>query len=76
MDKHPKRPRDLSQLAKLMIDIASGELQNVATKEVGPVQRGRAGGVKGGKARAKVLSPEERRDIARMAAMARWKKSD
>jgi hypothetical protein len=25
--KHPKRPRDPAQLAKLMIDIASGEMR-------------------------------------------------
>jgi len=28
MDKHPKRPRDPAQLAKLMIDIASGEVED------------------------------------------------
>lgn len=25
MDKHPKRPRDPSQLAKMIVDMASGE---------------------------------------------------
>lgn len=33
----------------------------------------RKGGVKGGKARADKLSPEERSEIARSAAKARWK---
>ena len=33
----------------------------------------RAGGLKGGKARAQALSPRRRRDIARKAARARWK---
>jgi|SRR5882724_1208549 len=34
----------------------------------------RMGGLKGGKARAEALTPEERRDIAREAAKARWSK--
>ncbi len=33
----------------------------------------RRGGKKGGRARAKKLSPERRREIARKAALARWK---
>lgn len=37
---------------------------------------GRKGGKKGGKARAKSLTPEQRSDIARAAALARWKKSE
>jgi hypothetical protein len=35
---------------------------------------GRQGGLIGGKARAKKLTAEERRDIARKAAQARWSK--
>jgi hypothetical protein len=35
---------------------------------------GARGGQKGGRARARALSPEERRDIARKAAAARWGK--
>jgi hypothetical protein len=41
-DKRPKRPRDPAQLAKLMIDIASGEIEDRA-----PTVR-RAGSVGGG----------------------------
>jgi hypothetical protein len=33
---------------------------------------GRLGGLKGGRRRAEVLSPEQRRDIARRAARKRW----
>ena len=39
------------------------------------VARGKAGGLKGGKARASTLSAEERQEAARLAARARWKKS-
>jgi hypothetical protein len=35
---------------------------------------GRRGGLKGGKARAEKLTPEERKEIARKAARARWDK--
>ena len=37
---------------------------------------GRRGGLKGGKARAKSLTKEQRTEIARVAAAARWKKTD
>lgn len=35
---------------------------------------GRLGGVRGGKARAEALSPKRRQEIARNAALARWRK--
>ena len=73
MAKTPKRPRDVNQLAKLMVDEATGDkpTSEVAAKP----NRKNIGGLKGGKARAKALAPENRIDIARTAAMARWKKS-
>lgn len=37
-------------------------------------ESGRRGGVKGGKARAEKLSAEERSEIARKAAAARWQR--
>jgi hypothetical protein len=37
---------------------------------------GRRGGPKGARARAKALTPEERREIARKAARARWRAAD
>jgi general stress protein YciG len=37
---------------------------------------GRKGGLKGGKARAMALSPERRREIARKAALKRWRRQD
>jgi hypothetical protein len=71
-----KRPRDFNQLAKLVVDIASGEAEDTVSEKmrfsVSP--RGRAGGITGGKARAGALSAEQRREIARNAAQARWKK--
>jgi hypothetical protein len=39
------------------------------------VALGKMGGSKGGKKRAESLTPEERSDSARNAALARWKKA-
>ncbi len=60
MDKHPKRPRDPSQLAKLMVDIASGEAVDTpeVKKDLAAAALGRKGGIKGGKARWAALTPE------------------
>jgi hypothetical protein len=73
-----KRPRDPSQLAKLVVDIASGEIEDRPPtpeeqgKDPAAVKRGRLGGVKGGKARAVLLDPITRQKIARKAAKTRW----
>jgi len=37
---------------------------------------GRLGGAKGGKARAEKLTPEQRSEISRKAAKARWEKKE
>lgn len=68
--KRLKRPRDPLQLAKLIGDIATG-----AVEDRTEAKRGSAGGSKGGPARARKLTPEQREEIARLAAEARWKKS-
>ena len=70
-----KRPRDPNQLAKLIVDIATGEAEDAAAdKKVPKPRRGRAGGLEGGKARARTLSKERRSEIARSAARSRWGK--
>jgi hypothetical protein len=72
----PKRPRDVNQLAKYILDVATGEVQDEPVKEKNPnaVALGRLGGLKGGKARANKLSKDERSAIAKKAAKKRWKK--
>lgn len=72
MTKNPKRPRDPNQLGKLIADIATGDAENVRPKA--PDARKRKGGLKGGKARAMSLSPQERRDVAQKGAYSRWGK--
>ena len=76
--KHPKRPRDLNQWAKHMVDLATGHAaereltSQEQQKDPAAVTRGHLGGKKGGRARAKALSPSRRREIAQKAAAKRW----
>jgi hypothetical protein len=70
----PKRPRDPNQLAKSIIDIATGERPDDRDPSPDDGARGRAGGLKGGAARANSLDPQKRREIAQRAATARWEK--
>ena len=64
-----------ASLAKLMVDIATGAVQDAHEK--GPMSAlGRFGGLKGGRARADKLSSERRVEIAKQAAAARWRKND
>ena len=64
MSKALERPRDPAQLAKLMIDIASGEIEDRAPapddtgKNAAAVALGRLGGKKGGPATAAKLLPQ------------------
>jgi hypothetical protein len=75
-DRSSKRPRDPNQLAKLIVDMATGEAPletKLEGKNPAAVALGRQGGLKGGKARARRLTPEQRLEIARAAANARWR---
>jgi len=67
MPRHPKRPRDTVQLAKLVGDIATGE-QSDDQRGVDPKASKR------GMARAANLSPRRRKAIAKKAARTRWGK--
>jgi hypothetical protein len=69
-DARKKRPRDANQLGKTIVDISVGEIDD---RE--PSVKGRAGGIAGGAARAKVLSKSDRVRIAKKAAKVRWKKT-
>jgi hypothetical protein len=71
-----KRPRDPIQLGKLIVDIATGQVEDRIEDNKDPVasELGRLGGLKGGAARAAALTPKKRREIAKRAARARWAK--
>lgn len=68
--KGEKRPADVIGNAVHVMRIATGEAEDKPVAE-----HARKGGLKGGKTRAVKLSPEQRAEIARVAAQARWKKS-
>lgn len=79
MTKRPKRSRDPVQAAHQVYLEIIGEAPQPAPeqeKEAATVKRARRAGSVGGPARAAKLTPEERSEIARIAAQARWKKSD
>jgi hypothetical protein len=74
-ERSRKRPTDPNELAKQLVDEATGEAPKFdpdAGKDPAAVALGRKGGLKGGKARAAKLTPEERRNAAKKAAEARW----
>lgn len=75
--KRLPRPRDPAQLAKLIVDIATGEVEDRVEDGKDPVAvaRGRLGGESGGKARATKLAEADRKKIAQAAAAARWGKA-
>lgn len=65
-----KRPADVIGAAILVAKIATGEIED--TKRDAGTEANRKGGLKGGKARAKVLTPKRRKEIAQKAAKKRW----
>jgi hypothetical protein len=73
-----KKHLDLSQLAKSIVDKATGEnedTQNIQPeKNPAAVALGRLGGLKGGKARADSLTSERRKEIAQKAIAKRWER--
>lgn len=75
MAKRTRMPTDRNERARAIVDLATSD-ESVAdlkaAKDPAAVARGRAGGRKGGKARAEKLTAEQRAEIARRAASARW----
>ena len=72
-----KQSKDVNQLAKSIVDIATGEDEQEIEltadgKNAAAVALGRKGGLKGGKARAEALTAKRRKEIAQKAAAARW----
>jgi hypothetical protein len=78
-DRSSKRPRDANELARQIVDEAVGDAPPFdpdAGKDPAAVALGRKGGLKGGKARAAKMTPEERSEAAKKAAAARWGKTN
>ena len=73
--KGEKRPADVIGAAVKVMQIATGEIE----EDIGDDSKNKAAvelGWKGGQARAKKLTTERRREIARKAAKTRWGESD
>ena len=78
-----KREHDFSVTAFRVVQEATGQSQaevkedtpeSSVDKHAAAVALGRLGGLKGGKARASKMTPEQRKESARKAAKARWGK--
>ena len=82
-----KKPADVNVTAYEILQAATGQSADnprngKPAKKPSPPEKnpaavalGRLGGLKGGKARAKILSPSKRVLIAKKAARARWRKT-
>jgi hypothetical protein len=76
-ERSRKRPTDPNELAKQVVDEATGDAPRFDPdegKDPAAVALGRKGGLKGGKARAAKMTPEQRSEAAKKAAAARWNK--
>lgn len=78
--KQQERPTDVNQMAQHLVNVSireNGDKITPPTKaqiSMLMAQLGRKGGKVGGKRRLKTMTPEQRSDVARKAAEARWKR--
>ncbi len=74
MPKRSSKREDVSQSAARIVSQATAEGVEMKGKNPAAVALGRLGGLKGGNARAEALSARRRKQIAKKAAKARWRK--
>ena len=77
MPKRSSKKKDINELASSIVEQATGESTEPVVddgKNPAAVALGHLGGLKGGKARAAKLTQEQRSEIAKKAAQARWRK--
>jgi hypothetical protein len=72
MPKRSSKPADPNRAAFAILNEATDEAPAEREKDPAAVSLGRRGGLKGGKARAEALAPEDRKRIAQEAARKRW----
>ena len=74
--KRGQGPKDINVSAWEIVQKATGQMPKEElpdpSKNPAAVTLGRLGGLKGGKARAAALTPEQRKEIAKKAAKKRW----
>lgn len=79
-NRSSKNQKDHQELARSVLDAVVPDAEVAPEEEALPdknpaaVALGRLGGIKGGKARAEKLTKEQRSEIAKKAASARWNK--
>ena len=74
MPKRSRKPADLNRLAASVVKEATDpDFDPYRGKNPAAVELGRLGGKKGGKARAAKLTAQERSDIGKKGAEARWR---
>lgn len=72
---HKRSRKDINVLASEVAKQATRQSEDeLSNKNPAAVALGRLGGLKGGKARFEKLTPEQRKEIAKRAAQARWNK--
>ena len=72
--KRRKKEHDFNVTAFRVVQEAIRQTEEEHPKtDIGYVVLGRKGGLNGGKSRAEKLTPEQRSEIAKKAAMVRWK---
>lgn len=78
--KRGQGPKDINQIAFEVVQKAIGAIPKEEPinpeKSQAAVTLGRLGGLRGGYARAAKLTPEKRKEIAKKAAEARWKRQE
>ncbi|MEO6338465.1 MAG: hypothetical protein ABIO39_00380 [Caulobacteraceae bacterium] len=72
--KGQKRPADVVSNAVHVMRVLTGEADEAAPVDDGKDPAAKALGAKGGAARAKSMTPEQRSEIARKAAAKRWER--
>lgn len=70
-------PKDTNELASYILRVTTGEAEKIEPPEKNPHAQAlsKLGASKGGEARAKVLSANRRKQIAKKAAQSRWQKN-
>lgn len=72
MAKKKALPKDTNKKAASVVAMATSEPETLTPAQI----LGKAGGKKGGPARAKALTAKRRKEIAQKAAAARWGHKD
>jgi len=78
MAKRSRMPRDFNQRALRTVELSTGQREPdppAPAKNPAAVELGRLGGQIGGRKRADNMTPEQRSESARKAAVARWSRA-